>query len=196
MSRYQQQSWEFHVPRDGQNKVISFSSGDLVKPKEFMHVVNKHGKIKIHALVDTHSAETEKQVVIVGTGNYVGEEIINKLVHIGSLTFSDGQYGYHFYLISDEPETQDDFYKQIKVEFHDSTDQDDFEAMRAEILSFVVSKPQYMDFSEIDARNNGSSVITVKLKNKESGFEKTSVFRDFILNLSESDLVDVNVTNI
>jgi hypothetical protein len=196
MSRYQQQSWEFKVPRDGQTTVITFSSGDLYKPKEFMHVLNKHGKIKIHALVDGHTEETVKKVLIVGTGGYIDEEIIDQLLHIGSVTFSDGQFGYHFYLISEAVEVaRDDLYKEIQIEFNDLMDHHEHKALRDEIIGFVRSYPNYMEYSEIDVKSIYDT-LNVRLKNKDAAFEKTPVFRDFILNLSVSDQVDVNVTNI
>lgn len=195
MSRYQQQSWEFNIPRDGLSTVVQFPSGDLYKPKEFMNVLNKHGKIKIHALVDKHTETTLKQVLIVGTGGHVEEDIVEQLMHIGSVTFGDGQYGYHFYLIGDESQIEDDSYKQIKIEFHDLADDYEYKVLREEIIGFVKSQPTYMEYSEVDVKSIYDSIV-IKLKNKEAAFEKTPVFRDFILNLSVSDQVDVNVTNI
>ncbi|MEG0869630.1 MAG: hypothetical protein RSG77_21695 [Hafnia sp.] len=189
MSRYQQQRFEFMAPRNG--GIITFSAGTLVKPREFMGVVNQHAKLKIHAVVDTSGELVEHQVLVVGTGHSIDESLIDKLIKIGTLNFADGQYGYHFYLIHEEPEVCE-YYKDVLIVFKGGLDPDDVEDLSSDIFDFASRNETAVDCFADD----GNQQIKVRLKNKEAEFEKTPAFRDFILNLSVSDLVDVTVTNV
>jgi hypothetical protein len=85
-------------PKDGCYKVFSLKMKPIHRP-ELMSVVNQGGKIKIHAVVDDAKAMIKTQFMVVGTGNAIPEDLVDRITKIGQVILDDGQFGYHFYLV-------------------------------------------------------------------------------------------------
>lgn len=194
MSRYRQYSYELPAPRSGQDKIYTFNAEAFVKPDEFLSVVNQYGKAKLHAVVDTTTEKVEKKILIIGTGQSIPDDLINRISKIGTLNFGDGQFGYHYYLVQEESV---DFYKKIVISKRRDADEFDFEGLRISVVQFAANYSAYIEiFEESEVDSEEDDYVTIKLKHKESKFEQTPEFKDFILNLYSSDLADVTATSI
>jgi hypothetical protein len=99
MSNYVQHYYQPNRPKDGLAKVFSLKTRPLDRP-HLLSVVNQGGKIKIHAVVDETKAMVKTQFLVVGTGNSIPEDLIDRITKIGQVILDDGQFGYHFYLIT------------------------------------------------------------------------------------------------
>lgn len=194
MSRYRQYSYELPTPRGKQDKIYTFNAPEFVKSNDFLSVVNQYGKPKLYAVVDTATETTEKQILIIGTGQSIPDDLVNRISKIGTLNFSDGQFGYHYYLIQED---QVEFYKKIVISRRKGVDELDFEGLRISVVRFSASYSAYIELfegSHIDSDEDDCLVI--RLKHRELKFEQTPEFKDFILNIYSSDLADVTTTSI
>ena len=190
MGRYRQYSYVLKSPEKGQGKEIEIVANKFVQPEKFLSIVNQYGEPKIHAIVDTESDLKKYKLLVIGTGQSIPEEYIDCLIKIGSLVFSDGQYGYHYYLVDDN--FNGDFYKKIVIKSRDGSDSDEFDDLKEDILLFVNAHPDYLD-TILSFDHDEDSVITVVMKNKSAEFEKTEEFKDFITVLCNIEVADVSI---
>lgn len=99
MPKYMQYAYSPNRPKDGCPKVFNLKMKPIYRP-ELMSVVNQGGKIKIHAVVDDAKAMVKTQFLVVGTGNHIPEDLVDRISKIGQVIIDDGQFGYHYYLVT------------------------------------------------------------------------------------------------
>lgn len=101
MSTFKQHAYVIPTPKKGEKtKLHRIKSGPFHRDHELLDLVNQGGKIKLHALVDEELPVGTVEVLVVGTGNEVPDDLIDRIQKIGSLLINDGQFGYHYYLVS------------------------------------------------------------------------------------------------
>lgn len=99
MSSFKQYSFQLQSPKDGVARVVSIKSHPFHRGSELVNVVNQGGKIKIHAVVDEDKPKEKIEFLVAGTGSDIPENLANRIHKIGTVLISDGQFGYHFYMI-------------------------------------------------------------------------------------------------
>lgn len=101
MARFTQHAYNIPVPKKGEkSKVHRIKTNPIHRDHELLSLVNQGGKIKLHALVDADLPPCSTEILVVGTGCEIDESLVNRIRKIGSLLLNDGQYGYHYYLVS------------------------------------------------------------------------------------------------
>lgn len=101
MGQFTQHALIIPVPKKGEKcKVHRIKTHPLHRNHELLSVVNQSGKIKVHALVDLEMPPSTVDILVVGTNCEISEDLVDRIHKIGSLVLNDGQFGYHYYLVS------------------------------------------------------------------------------------------------
>jgi hypothetical protein len=106
MSDLRQHAYELSIPSRNETITIqSINTNSLFKPTELMGVVSQHGRIKIHAVVDLHTDDSEELFLVVGTGNRIPGEYADRLFRLGTVLINDDRHGYTVYWIKHKEES-------------------------------------------------------------------------------------------
>lgn len=101
MARFTQHAHTIPVPKKGEkSRIHRIKTGPFHRNHELLDLVNQGGKIKLHALVDSELPVGTVDILVVGTGCEIDEDLVDRIEKIGSLILNDGQFGYHYYLLS------------------------------------------------------------------------------------------------
>lgn len=101
MGQFSQHAYTIPTPKKGEKaKIHRIKAGALHRGHELLDIVNQGGKIKLHALVDNNLPSGTIEILVVGTGNDIDDSLVNRIQKITSLVINDGQFGYHYYLVT------------------------------------------------------------------------------------------------
>lgn len=101
MGQFTQHAYNIPVPKKGEkSKIHRIKTQPFHRGHELLSLVNQGGKIKLHALVDADLPPCTTDILVVGTGCEIDEDLVNRIHKIDSLVLNDGQFGYHYYLVS------------------------------------------------------------------------------------------------
>lgn len=101
MGRFTHHAYAIPVPKKGEkSRVHRIKTAPFHRGHELLDLVNQGGKIKLHALVDNELPVGSVDILVVGTGCDVDDNLVDRIQKIGSLLLNDGQFGYHYYLVS------------------------------------------------------------------------------------------------
>ncbi|MFK4132192.1 hypothetical protein ACI2KR_07855 [Pseudomonas luteola] len=184
MSRYQQQSFIAPTPTINGVRLFTIEAHDFIRPKELMSAVNQREKIKIHCLTDTSTPIRPRQFMLVGTGDWIPEEMIDRIYHVASLTLEDGKFGYHLYGVDEGLVKDKKAFKKLEVLFDDNGDSDEIEEVKGRIMDVIFDNSSNI---QIESMTNTNAVAL--LYDQEDEFDWSSEFRDLRDMLEDSPAV-------
>ncbi|MDU8351397.1 hypothetical protein RYA05_05800 [Pseudomonas syringae pv. actinidiae] len=160
----------------------------FVRTGALLSVKNQHGGLKLYGVVDKHLEMVEELILVVGTGQEVPSQLIDRLVMIDSVLLCDNKFGYSVYYVAPEIVTCEFNGAPLKtVVINVNYDDPDIEDFFSVIQSFADRSKSAVSVN-VEAAKEYLETLTIKIF--KSGFEKSDEYKEFLSFIHGSDLVE------
>jgi hypothetical protein len=182
MSSVIQGSFDLKYPKTSAFTTFTVRANALVRPEDFLNVVIKHGSLKMYGLVDKATPEIDHTFFMVGTGQAIPGEIIDRLFHVASFLLSDQNYGYHIYgLKAEAPAGEVKPYKFIEISFKLNADPTEVSEQMSRVHDFVGEWAPVVRYEP----QTTSTVLVLGLLDKDAEIERTDGFLELRQDLED-----------